>query len=161
MKGKDKGEFVIPIILIALSIFLYANTYTFKFETYPKASPQIWPRSILVLLILTSLILIFKLSFEMVKEQQQKPKIMWGMMLQGISILFLYIFSMEYLGYILSTLGFTFLAMLMLGNKRKLQLVVVPLMSTLLIFLLFTYGMFIPLPKGVWIFRTFSLLFQY
>lgn len=160
MKGKDKGEFVIPIILIAFAVFLYANTYTFKFETYPKAGPQIWPRSLLVLLILTSLILIFKLSFEIVEGEKQRPKTMWGMMLKGISILFLYIFSMEYLGYILSTLSFTFLAMLMLGNKKKFQLVIVPLMSTFLIFFLFNYGMFIPLPKGVWIFRTFSLLFQ-
>ena len=160
MKGKDKGEFVIPIILIAFSVFLYSNTYTFKFETYPKAGPQIWPRSLLILLILTSLILIFKLSFAIVEEEKQKPKTVWGMMLKGIFILFLYIFSMEYLGYILSTLSFTLLAMLMLGNMKKFQLVIVPLVSTSLIFLLFNYGMFIPLPKGVGIFRTFSLFFQ-
>lgn len=164
MKGKDKGEFVIPIILIALSIFLYVNTYTFKFTTYEKASPQMWPRGILVLLILTSLLLIGKILFskslEIIKVEEIKPKIKWGSMLGGVLILLLYIFLMKYLGYIISTLLFTLFAMILLGNRNKFQLFSVPLLITAFIFLVFTHGMFIPLPKGMGIFRAFSLLFH-
>ena len=164
MKGKDKGEFVIPIILIVLSIILYANTYTFKFTTYHKANPQMWPRGILILLILTSLILIGKFLFLKLgkgpTEDKEKPKTSWGMMLRGILILFLYIFLLQYLGYIISTLTFTLCAMLMLGNRKKFQLFVVPLVITAFVFIVFHYAMYIPLPKGVGIFRAFSLMFQ-
>jgi putative tricarboxylic transport membrane protein len=164
MEGRDKGEFIIPIIILILSIFLYKETYTFKFTTYQEASPQMWPRFILVLLILTSLGLIAKLLLskppQNTEEKNQKPRTRWGIMLAGILILFLYIFLMEYLGYIISTLLFTFCAMLMLGNRNKFQLFSVPIVMTAFIFLLFTYAMYIPLPKGVGIFRDFSLMFQ-
>jgi putative tricarboxylic transport membrane protein len=164
MKGKDKGEFIIPIIILILSFFLYEDTYTFKFTTYQKASPQMWPRLILTLLILTSLGLIAKLLLskppQNTEEKNQIPKTGWGIMLAGILILFLYIFLMEYLGYIISTLLFTFCAMVMLGNRNKLQLFSVPVVITAFIFLLFTYAMYVPLPKGVGIFRDFSLMFQ-
>lgn len=163
MKAKDKGEFIIPIILIALSIYLYLNTYTFKFSTYQKANPQMWPRGILVLLILISLILIGKMLFskshEGAEEEKLKPEVRWSSMLGGVFILFLYLFLMQYLGYIISTLLFTFCAMLMLRNRSKFQLFVVPIVITTFIFIVFTYGMYIPLPKGVGIFRDFSLLF--
>jgi len=82
------------------------------------------------------------------------------MMVKGVLILFLYISLMQYAGYILSTLCFTLFAMLMLGNRNKAQLVAVPLAVTGFIFLILTYGMFVPLPKGVGIFRAVSLLFQ-
>ena len=164
MKGKDKGEFVIPILLIALSIFLFINTSTFQFTTYEKASPRMWPRGILILLVLTSLILVGKLLFERSKEgaerERTEPKIKTGMMVKGILVLFLYMFLMQYLGYILSTLFFTAAAMLMLGNRNKLQLFVVPTLTTAFIFAVFTHAMYISMPKGVWVFRAFSLMFQ-
>lgn len=164
MKGKDKGEFIIPIILIVLSIILYANTYTFKFTTYHQASPKMWPRGILVLLVLASLILMGKLLFLKLEggaaEREEKPKIKWTTMLGGVLILFLYIFFMKYLGYILCTLAFTICAMLMLGNRSRLQLFVVPIIITAFVFFVFTYAMYIPLPKGVGIFRALSLMFQ-
>jgi hypothetical protein len=82
------------------------------------------------------------------------------MMVKGILVLFLYIFLMQYLGYILATLFFTVAAMLMLGNRSKFQLFVVPILTTAFIFIVFTHTMYIPLPKGVWVFRAFSLVFQ-
>jgi len=164
MNEKDKGEFIIPMIVIALSILLYANTYTFKFTTYQKANPQMWPRGILVLLILTSLILIGKMLFSKpggyTNEEKRKPKIRWHSLLGGVLVLLLYIFLMKYLGYIISTLLFTCCAMLLLGNRNKSQLFVGPVLVTAFIFLVFTYAMYVPLPKGIWIFRAFSLMFQ-
>lgn len=162
MRRIDKGELVIPIGLIALSIFLYINTYAFKFETYQKASPQMWPRGILVLLVVISILLIGKLQFarsggEAGREQSATR---WKPFVTGVVGLFLYIFTMFYLGYILSTLLFTFVAMVMLGNRRKAQLVLVPVLITGFVFAIFTHAMFVPLPKGVWLFRDFSLFFQ-
>jgi len=164
MNEKDKGEFIIPMIVIALSILLYANTYTFKFTTYQKANPQMWPRGILVLLILTSLILIGKMLFSKTgghtNEEKRKPKIRWHSLLGGVLVLLLYIFLMKYLGYIIATLLFTCCAMLLLGNRNKSQLFVGPILVTAFIFFVFTYAMYVPLPKGIWIFRAFSLMFQ-
>jgi membrane-associated HD superfamily phosphohydrolase len=164
MKRIDKGEFVIPLILIALSVFLYVNTYTFKFTTYQKASPQMWPRGILLLLLLISLLLIGKLllakPWEGTEAKKEQPGTRWKPLLAGVVGLFLYIFTMFYVGYILSTFLFTFVAMVMLGNRSKVQLVLVPVLITGSVFAIFTHAMFVPLPKGVWLFRDFSLLFH-
>ena len=164
MKRIDRGEFVIPVLLIALSVFLYINTYTFKFTTYEKASPQMWPRGILFLLVLISLLLIGKLllakSGGEVEAKKEQPGTRWKPFLAGVVGLFLYIFTMFYLGYILSTFLFAFVAMVMLGNRSKVQLVLVPVLITGSVFAIFTHAMFVPLPKGVWLFRDFSLLFH-
>jgi len=57
-------------------------------------------------------------------------------------------------------LAFTFAAMLMLGNRNKVHLIVTPALTTALVFIIFTHAMYIPLPKGVSIFRTLSQLFH-
>lgn len=159
MKIKDKGELIVPMIVIGLSVFLYIDTYSFQFMTYQKAGPQMWPRGILILLILISLMLIGKL-LAAGNENREKPKTNIKSITSVMLLLFFYIFLMQYLGYIISTLLFTFFAMLFFGNRNIFQLVCVPVMIVAFIFLAFNYAMFIPLPKGVGIFRNFTLIFQ-
>jgi len=165
VKNIDKGEFVIPIVFIVLSIFLFVNTYRFEFTTHLQAPPTLWPRSIIILLVLACGLLIGKLVSEAGKKgtgptENSGPKIQWGMILKGILVLFLYMSLMGYVGFIISTLAFTLAAMLMLGNRNRVHLILTPLLTTALVFTIFTHAMFIPLPKGISIFRTFSQFFH-
>ncbi len=165
MKKIDKGELVIPIVFVILSIFLFVKTYGFEFTTHQQAPPTLWPRGIIVLLVLVCGMLIGKLILEGRKEgtgpaEKSVPQTEWRMVLRGILVLFLYMFLMSYIGYILSTLAFTLVAMLLLGNRNKVHLILTPLLTTGLVFIIFTHAMYIPLPKGTSIFRTFSQIFH-
>ena len=165
MKNIDKGEMVIPIALIVLSIFLFVKTYGFEFTTHHQAPPTLWPRGILILLVLACGLLIGKFILEERKKGTDRTgktesETQWGMVFKGILVLFLYMFLMGYVGYILSTLAFTLAAMLMLGNRNKVHLVLTPLLTTVLVFIIFTHAMYIPLPKGISVFRTFSQIFH-
>jgi len=165
MKKIDKGELVIPIVFIVVSISLFVNTYGFEFTTHHQAPPTMWPRGIIVLLIQVCGLLIGKLILEARKKEagptkESEPKTEWGMILKGILVLFLYMFLISYIGYIMSTLAFTLAAMLMLGNRNKVHLILTPLLTTGLVFIIFTHAMYIPLPKGISVFRTFSQIFH-
>jgi putative tricarboxylic transport membrane protein len=165
MKNIDKGEIVIPIVLIVLSIFLFVKTYGFEFTTHHQAPPTLWPRSIIVLLVLTCGLLIGKFILEGRKKgaertEKSESETKWGMVLKGVLVLFLYMFLMSYIGYIISTLAFTLAAMLMLGNRNKVHLFLTPLLTTGLVFIIFTHAMYIPLPKGISVFRTVSQFFH-
>ncbi len=165
MKNVDKGELSVPIILIILSLFLFLKTYGFEFTTHQQAPPTLWPRGIIILLVLVCGLLIGKLVLEGRKKEagpaeKSEAKTEWGMVLKGIAVLFLYMFLMGYIGFILSTLAFTLTAMLMLGNRNKIHLALAPLLTTGLVFVIFTHAMYIPLPKGISVFRTFSQIFH-
>jgi len=165
MKNIDKGEIVIPIVFIVLSISLFVKTYGFEFTTHHQAPPTLWPRSIIVLLVLACGLLIGKFILEDRKKgagltEKTESETRWGMVLKGILVLFLYMFLMSYIGYIISTLAFTLAAMLMLGNRNKVHLILTPLLTTALVFIIFTHAMYVPLPKGISVFRTFSQFFH-
>ena len=49
--------------------------------------------------------------------------------------------------------------MLLLGEKSKGWIVGVSIGMTAIIVVLFTKAMYVPLPRGEWLFRQFSLLF--
>lgn len=158
-KNKDKGEIIIPIIMIILSIYLYTQTYSFKYTDYQQANPQMWPRGVLVLLILISTILIGKVLLKGI-DWKPKPSINYKKSISIIIFLFLYIFLMQFCGYLISTLIFIFCALILFGNRNILQLIIVPLLIVTLIFLIFNYLLYIPLPKGIGFFRSITLFFQ-
>jgi hypothetical protein len=49
--------------------------------------------------------------------------------------------------------------MVLLGEKSKGWILGVSIAMTAIIVVLFTKAMYVPLPRGVWLFREFSLLF--
>lgn len=57
LKNYDR---VLGIILLVIVLVLFANTYTFKIRPYVPLNTTFWPRVILGLMALVSLILIFK-----------------------------------------------------------------------------------------------------
>jgi putative tricarboxylic transport membrane protein len=158
LKVKNKGELFIPIIIIIISIYLYIETFSFKFASYQEVGPQIWPRGILILLILFSSIKIVEILI-FGEAGQEKSKLKLKNILSMIITLFLYIFSMQYIGYITSTLIFTFSAMLLFGNRSILQLIIIPILIVSFTYLILTHLMYVPLPKGIGIFRDISLFF--
>lgn len=73
--------------------------------------------------------------------------------------LLVYIVIMPWIGFILSTILFILAFVLALEEKRKVVLIVSPLLTTAIVIVVFAKFITIPLPKGVGIFATFSRFF--
>jgi hypothetical protein len=70
-----------------------------------------------------------------------------------------YLILLPVLGFIAITPVFMIAFMLLLGEKSKGWIIGVSIAMTAIIVVLFTKAMYVPLPRGVWLFREFSLLF--
>ncbi|MFH2076960.1 MAG: tripartite tricarboxylate transporter TctB family protein, partial [Pseudomonadota bacterium] len=70
-----------------------------------------------------------------------------------------YLFLLKITGFIITTPLFMIAFMLLLGEKSKGWILGVSVAMTGIIVVLFTKAMYVPLPRGVWLFRKFSLLF--
>jgi putative tricarboxylic transport membrane protein len=74
-------------------------------------------------------------------------------------LLLLYIIIMPWIGFGLSTLLYAPAFILVLGERRKLVLILSPLLVAVFVILIFSRFIAIPFPKGVGIFAAFSRLF--
>jgi putative tricarboxylic transport membrane protein len=73
--------------------------------------------------------------------------------------LLLYIILTPLIGFLLSTVLFILAFILALEEKRRLVLIISPLVITAVIFFVFAKFIMMPLPKGVGVFAEFSRLF--
>jgi len=162
-----KGELIFSLLIFLVSLLLYWVTGSFGSSTVLQAAqmgPTFWPRFILGAIILLSGIVSVQTIRKIVKEKA------WGESLMvmdrgkvrffaafGLGVAYLYLLPI--LGFIAITPVFMILFMLLLGEKSTGWIIGVSFAMTALIVVMFTKAMYVPLPRGVWLFREFSLLF--
>jgi hypothetical protein len=126
--------------------------------------PTFWPRFLLGSLILLSGIVSVGLIRRIAIEKA------WGESLMtmdrgkvrffaAIGLSVAYLALLPVLGFIAITPAFMIAFMVLLGEKSKGWILGVSIAMTAIIVVLFTKAMYVPLPRGVWLFREFSLLF--
>lgn len=156
------GELIISVILTIVSIGLYLATTQFKHVegSLTTFGPNFWPRIILILLFVFSFIQTLmsikkkkKISFAITKFSENKTLIF------TLIIVALYIATMNILGFIISTLLFQIVFLMNLNVKKLSTITLVPVTMTVMLYLLFIKLMHTPLPRGIGIFRMFSLWF--
>ena len=76
-----------------------------------------------------------------------------------VALVFVYLFLIRYMGFITSTLAFSFCYLLVLKERRPLILALAPIALVAIIYFIFTQLLVVPLPRGVGIFATLSNLF--
>ena len=162
-----KGELVFSLLIFLGSLFLYWVTGSFQGRIVLQGAqmgPAFWPRFILGSIILLSGIVSVGLIRRIAKEKA------WGESLMtmdrgkvrffaAIVLSIAYLILLPVLGFIAVTPLFMIAFMLLLGEKSKGWIIGVSLGMTAIIVVLFTKAMYVPLPRGVWLFREFSLLF--
>jgi hypothetical protein len=78
----------------------------------------------------------------------------------GIVLLFIYAFTLEYLGFILSSFLLCLAYSRLLGEKRIPHLLLYSFLSVATLYLIFSKGLGIILPRGVGILRKFALMLE-
>ena len=162
-----KGELIFSLLILVGSLVLYWVTGTFGTGTVLQGAqmgPAFWPRFILgAIILLTGIVSVGTIK----KISSEKA---WGESLMtmdrgkvrffaAIGLGVAYLTLLPILGFIAITPIFMILFMLLLGEKSKGWIISVSFAMTAVIVIMFTKAMYVPLPRGVWLFREFSLLF--
>ncbi len=156
---------ILVVIVTSLYIEVGRETelITATLKGYPAAArPNFWPRVMLVGLLVTGLL---KLLLNFRKPEEQKPEeksllrhLLLPKVLISVVIVGLYCYLSQYLGFALSTMAFTAGYMWFLGMRKVKMLISFPILSTLVILLVFWRVLYIAVPKGEGIFLLFSNL---
>lgn len=158
-----KGELIFSLLIFVGSLLLYRVTGSFKGQD-AQMGPTFWPRVILSAIILLSGIVSVGTIRKIAKEKA------WGESLMtmdrgklrffaAIGLCVAYLVLLPVLGFIAIIPVFMIAFMVLLSEKSKGWIIGVSIAMTAIIVVLFTKAMYVPLPRGVWLFREFSLLF--
>lgn len=165
---KIDSEYILYTILIGGSTFLFFRSFSFDQKAHflreGTVLPGYWPRLILSgIFILTMILLIIKIDKNKALKgetlNKEKTLSATGRFVSLVFLCFLYVNIMTYIGFLVGTVVFTFLVLLLLNYRKPILLILYPLFMTTLIFLIFIKLLSMSLPRGVGIFYSFSKLF--
>ena len=153
---------VMGIVTSLFSIVFFYITFTFTHTSaygYENFANTFWPRIILGLLLIVSILKIVTglLESKRQKNSETKKRVNRFYLITMVVLVFIYMFIINYMGFVISTLLFLIIALYVLGMKNKIVLILAPLGITISVIILFVGLLYIPFPKGFGIFEILTL----
>jgi len=157
---KGKGSIMIrdrllAVLTIMVGIIMYTETYTFaRKASWQLVGPEVFPRVLIVIIVLLSLILLIQ-SFFTKHPETKKFELQEFLNKNGKSIIIfiifgIYVFLLSRVHFIISTLLFLFTTQALLTGVKKSKLLIrnliVTLVATFSIYIIFTNILSIWLP---------------
>ncbi|WP_079479102.1 tripartite tricarboxylate transporter TctB family protein [Halobacillus salinus] len=141
---------------LSLFLILFASGYlylTYNLKEYPyvPVDSDFVPKVLGYVLIVLAVFLYFDKSSETKEEKEKRtiPKKEILVLLAVGAMIFLYIFLLELLGFVLSSMLFVFGCSLFLGYRDHKVNVIVSVIFPLVMYLSFNYLLQIKLPQGI------------
>ena len=145
---------LVAFVFMAFSVVFYYLSSQLPPGAPGQPGPSFFPKAVTLFIFAVALLLLVKSfivrpadaggsEFE-VSGWKDYFRVFWAIVLSAT-----YLYTMEGLGFILSTFGFCLVCLLILGERRP---VVIGLLSTLLaliIFIVFKSFLSVPLPEGI------------
>jgi hypothetical protein len=168
-----KGQIIGNTVILVFFLFMLVDSLKLhEIRRFGEMGSGFWPILILSTAALLSAFLllssILKLRKEKGKEEAEEalsPEETASRNKQR-KIVFLcavvtlvYIFAMQAIGFALATLLYVLAFVIVLGERRKMVLLVSPILVTVLILVVFSMFIAMPLPKGIGFFAGFSRFF--
>lgn len=164
-------DIIFSVILIIGAIYLYvyiggASGATAGLENLTDLGAAFWPRVILILLLILSVVNLVQGLKKMKAEGTGitegisvaaflKSKLFIGMVLVSIAA-----FVLPMVGFLPTCFVFLIAYGLLLGDKKYARLVIAALLITIVIYVVFQGALDIFLPRGKGVFRTFALAME-
>ena len=157
---KKYGDIVVGIFFMVLSTALIIMAKMLPKSKVMEIGPDFMPLVIGTITLILSAILLF-LSIKNFKmhaaeiDASSIPKCDYKRVLSSIILVLIYVFTMRPVGFIVSTLVFLLLQMLVLSpddertKKDVIKLAIIDVIFTMVVFFLFRYGFKIVLPAGI------------
>jgi hypothetical protein len=169
------GEKSITALICLFSVILFCIATTIPpSKVKSPLGTTFWPQLILTILFTSSAIHLVKLLLRKkdverrlareteqnrIKEEEEAgERRVFPLLLFGIFISFMYILCLSWVGFAIATPISMGIFMWITGYRKKVMLGVIPLGITVVFLLLFVKITYIPFPRGVGIFRSFSFL---
>lgn len=151
-----------PVVGIILSIGLYFQSRGLDEIAQPgQLGPSFWPRMILVGLALAcaaKLIVEVRSAYTAVDTRvTAQPPISRMKLVASIGLILLYMVLAPVIGFALTTAGFIASFMWISGARSIPMIVGNVVVGTVLLLYVFVKFVYLPLPKGDWVFETFTL----
>lgn len=137
------GQAIIPTVMIAFSLLLWAVTFSFPSE---EAGPALIPRLWMFWLVLLSSLLLGFCARGKTEKDPERGR--FGFLLLGVGLVIAYYFAMDYLGYFLSSFLFLAIVMYMLSYRKPLIIILVCSGWVIFSYLVFYKLLYIQLPLG-------------
>jgi hypothetical protein len=145
----------VAIFLLLLCGVLYAASYEIEQTSYATIGADVWPRLIIALLFVLSLVYLFQsIGKGPGKKVEHKAGFLSryrnAIMLYGLFLGFL--FTLDILGMLLGGIAFVFLALTVIGEPTPRNVAIhagVAVVSVGAMWAIFTFGLRVILPEGV------------
>jgi len=158
------GEIILTGLIVLASVFLLVETGNFPtYQSKGLAGPALWPRIVLMMLILLGLVVLTTLFKKgigkdpdpgIATEENQERTLPRVFIIMAFCIL--YTLLMKTFGFLLVSLTFQILTLWVMGVRRPKSLILGPALLTAALYGLFIRILHNPLPRGVGIFYDIS-----
>ncbi|WP_406944850.1 tripartite tricarboxylate transporter TctB family protein [Halobacillus sp. SY10] len=147
---KTLNQKVSIFLILFAAGYLYLS-YNLKEYPYVPVDSDFVPKILGFLLIILAIFLFFDKSSETKeeKEKRQVPKKEMLVLLAVGGMIFLYIFLLEIIGFVLSSMLFIFACSWFLGYRKLVTTILVAVLFPLIMYLSFNYLLQIRLPQGL------------
>ena len=167
--GQDKRplniEIVINILLLCFCVFCFIYV---GFDVPPTSVSRVFPGSMWPRMILGGLIIIIPFNIYSCYKNNSLGsgrvttlrELMPPIFLKSFALMVCYAAVMNHIGFLLSTFIFVTLFSYLIGLRKKFQILLGGLITTGALYAMFQIFLQIRLPRGVGIFRDFSLFIE-
>jgi putative tricarboxylic transport membrane protein len=158
------GEILLTGLIVLISVFLLMETGSFPvYQSKGLAGPALWPRIILMMLILLGLIVLGALFSKMSKKdhasrivaEENQERILPRVYIV-MAFCVLYTVLIKTFGFLLVSLAFQVLTLWVMGVRKPKSLILGPVLLTAALYGLFIRILHNPLPRGIGIFYDIS-----
>ena len=151
MSNKEKN-LVVSLVFMAFGIFLFVESMGIKHMMKNDVGSAFFPKVVAVAITGVSVIRLIMTLREPASERKKSNSDLKGGWLT-IVLIAAYVMAFQPVGFIISTMVYLFLQILVLVPKEKRSwplTVIISVVSPIAIYALFTYAISSPLPKGIW-----------
>ena len=145
MSFKDR-DIISGTLLLFFALLGYFFAYQIENLAVDRMSAAFFPNFIFSIMLLCGLILIRQGVQR--EEKIPFPKFNFPQLLPVIGLLVAYVLIMEYLGFIIATVIFLTCSIYLFGERRKMILAGVPIVTALAVYYLFSMAFKIILPEA-------------
>ncbi len=165
--GRLNQDTILAIFLLAVSGVLMVASFDIREPDYGQLSPAAWPRAIVIALGFLSFLFLVQSLAQGHEEEAQAPGkkgrdddpplslggffAYWRNVIWCFLLFLLYLLTMPYLGMLIGGVTFAFCLMCALGGWAPRQLALHAIIALICVggmWLLFTFGLNVPLPSG-------------
>lgn len=153
-----KYDIILSCVLFigSIALYFYAGTFPFREDKNIVLNPGFYPQFLAVIMIVLALLLLvtaLKKKFKETENNWQQVSIKSiRLTLFTFAMVIIYPIGLQYIGFLLTTLFFTFVLIYVLSDRSKYDVRFMSFVSfliTLIVFFVFDIILNIPFPRGI------------